>query len=452
MLVRIVIENIFSFYERQEFNMLPNPKRERFSHHIYKNLPIPLLKQAAIYGANGAGKSNLLMAVGFIQHFVCEKDFLNKSYLNNRRFKLAPNNDKPINIELEFIEGQTCYYYQVSFGKDDSINESLYISGCGEEPDRLLFERFSESHNKQSFKARDKSGKKLNNGTVDEIVSNYFTKNHYTSTFAMLNELGIIKDENIDQAFQWFKEKLLALGSNPMPKGLASRLEENTELAEFTNRILSNLGIGVKEIRIKKIPLNEFLSDAANVPIERRQEFIQILTKNLSESDSIDWDDWEIVKEDNEFFVKTFDFVQNGINGYEGTLDIERQSEGTKQLLHLIPLLYSVIHKEVVIFVDEIENSTHPINIQAFIKTFSNNKKTKGQLIFTTHECCLLNQQEIMRPDEVWFAEKVDGSTRLYTLNDFKEHNTIDIEKGYLAGRYGAIPYVGLDALLDPEN
>lgn len=432
--------------------MLPNPKRERFSHHVYKNLPIPLLKQAAIYGANGAGKSNLLMAVRFIQNFVCKKDFLNRNYLNNRRYKLVPNNDKPINIEIEFIEGKTCYYYKVSFGKDDSINENLYISGCGKEPDRLLFERFSGSHNKQSFKARDRSGKELNNGTVDEIVSNYFTKNHYTSTFAMLNELGIIKDKNIDQAFKWFKKELLVLESNPTPKKLVSMLEADAELAEFTNRVLSNLGIGVKEIRIKKIPLNEFLSDSSNESLLRSQEFIQMLTKDLSESNSIDLKDWEIVKEGNEIFVKVLEFVQNGINGYEGTLDIERQSEGTKQLLHLIPLLYSVINTKMVAFVDEIENSTHPINIQAFIKTFSNNKKTKGQLIFTTHECCLLNQQEIMRPDEVWFAEKVDGATRLYTLNDFKEHNTIDIEKGYLAGRYGAIPYVGLDALLDPED
>lgn len=66
-----------------------------------------------------------------------------------------------------------------------------------------------------------------------------------------------------------------------------------------------------------------------------------------------------------------------------------------------------------------------------------------GQLIFTTHESNLLDQ-ELFRQDEIWFAEKnQDGATDLYSLSDFKEHKTIDIRKGYLTGRYGSIPFLG---------
>lgn len=70
-------------------------------------------------------------------------------------------------------------------------------------------------------------------------------------------------------------------------------------------------------------------------------------------------------------------------------------------------------------------------------------EETLGQLIYTTHETMLLNQQELMRPDEVWFVEKQHGCSHIYSLNDFKEHNTINIVNGYLEGRYGAIPFIG---------
>ena len=76
------------------------------------------------------------------------------------------------------------------------------------------------------------------------------------------------------------------------------------------------------------------------------------------------------------------------------------------------------------------------------ISKISLDKNIKGQLIFTTHETSLLNQ-EILRPDEIWFAQKdIDGSTKLYSLSDFKIHHTIDIENGYLKGRFGGIPFL----------
>ena len=69
-------------------------------------------------------------------------------------------------------------------------------------------------------------------------------------------------------------------------------------------------------------------------------------------------------------------------------------------------------------------------------------QKTTGQLIFTTHQTCLLNQ-DFMRTDEVWLVEKKNGGSHMYSLNDFKIHNTINIENGYMEGRYGAIPFIG---------
>ncbi|MBK6622688.1 MAG: ATP-binding protein [Saprospirales bacterium] len=114
-----------------------------------------------------------------------------------------------------------------------------------------------------------------------------------------------------------------------------------------------------------------------------------------------------------------------------------------RRLLDYLPALYSVIHSPKVYLIDEIERSIHPLLIKELARKFSHNESTSGQLIFTTHESILLDQ-DIFRPDEIWFAEKKkDGATEIHALSEFKEHHTIDIRKGYLNGRYGAIPFLG---------
>jgi AAA15 family ATPase/GTPase len=105
-------------------------------------------------------------------------------------------------------------------------------------------------------------------------------------------------------------------------------------------------------------------------------------------------------------------------------------------------VLKDIFSKGKVYVIDEIERSIHPMLIFEIIRKFSADKETTGQLIFTTHESNLLNQN-IFRQDEIWFTEKdPNGSTDLYSLSDFKEHSTIDIRKGYLTGRYGSIPFL----------
>ena len=122
-------------------------------------------------------------------------------------------------------------------------------------------------------------------------------------------------------------------------------------------------------------------------------------------------------------------------------MDIQAQSDGTVRLLSLVPAIYNAMKGGKTVVVDELDHSIHPHLVRELVKYFSM-KKTNGQLIFTTHQTCLLNQ-DFMRTDEVWLVEKKDGNSRMYSLNDFKIHNTINIENGYMEGRYGAIPFIG---------
>jgi AAA15 family ATPase/GTPase len=136
--------------------------------------------------------------------------------------------------------------------------------------------------------------------------------------------------------------------------------------------------------------------------------------------------------------------------GKEVQLELTEESDGTRRLLNLIPALHPTAFTGVVHVIDEIDRSLHPILVREFLEFFL--KSSKGdfrQVIVTTHESNLLDQ-DLLRRDEIWFAEKDStGATRLYSLLDFKVRNDLEIRKHYLQGRFGAIPFLGnLESLL----
>ena len=118
------------------------------------------------------------------------------------------------------------------------------------------------------------------------------------------------------------------------------------------------------------------------------------------------------------------------------------ESDGTRRIIEYMPILYTLNQQDTVYVVDEIERSIHPILIKGIIRKLSDSNNIKGQLLFTTHESALLDQN-IFRPDEIWFAQKdMEQATQLYPLSDFNIHKTASIENGYLNGRYGGIPFL----------
>jgi AAA15 family ATPase/GTPase len=106
----------------------------------------------------------------------------------------------------------------------------------------------------------------------------------------------------------------------------------------------------------------------------------------------------------------------------------------------LIPALHKILREPSTIVIDEIEQSIHVCLLKELVTKIMADTDTKGQLIFTTHESALLDL-DLLRQDEIWFAEKdKSGATRLYSLSEFKPRYDKDIRKGYLQGRFGAVP------------
>ena len=432
MLLRIILENFLSFDKAVQFDMFPNQKRTTHYAHIYSSdKSVPVLKQAAIYGANGAGKSNLIKGISFIQAFVTDKNAFNADSIQRHCFRLKEDAGKaPISILVEFkAHNKITYIYDVKLSDQGVDYEALYKSGLGVQENEMIFIR---KHDSIEFAQKQSS-------VVRSIVLNWISAYPFSSLLTLNTEVPVISNVHFDAALHWFDNNVLIAGLNIIPQTLIQLYKTESLIMEFANKVFSYLNLGVSRIGVETEDFDKWLlnHDATNIPVEEIKK-----TEGGIFDEIVNMRNTKVVSVENGIRkISQMVFEQMGKDGYVGKMDVQSQSDGTVRLLALMPLLYQAIEMERVVFIDEVDHSIHPFIIRGIIKYFSE-AKTKGQLIFTTHQTCLLNQ-EFMRPDEVWFVEKKDGQSYAYSLNDFKVHNTISIENGYLEGRYGAVPYIG---------
>ncbi len=429
MLLRLKIKNFLSFYEETVFDMFPNPKRISFPNHIYSDMKVPLLKQAAIFGPNGSGKSNFIKAISFLKSLITNEIFLKNIDLDDYYFQLVSNNQLKISFEIEFYNKERYFIYNIDIDKK-SINESLHLSGLGKTSNKLLFKRSGNEIISDSLQNKDSASQLLK-------------LNPFSSILPLNQKYPVLQNPEINKAFDWFQNKVDIVpiyGTLPM---LIDLMAKKPDLLKFTNEVFDNIGAGINSIKVADTPLDVWMSDNKN------STGIQQILNNESLKPNMGFT--RIENNRNIFSVsmkkgiKTVQeilFDQAGISNYHKDMKISAQSDGTVRLLILIPAFFNAVKNQKVVFIDEIDNSIHPNLMFSLLQYFANSN-SKGQLIFTTHTTKLINQQELLRPDEIWLTEMENGSSKMYSINDFKIHNTINLENGYLDGRFGAIPEIG---------
>jgi len=141
--------------------------------------------------------------------------------------------------------------------------------------------------------------------------------------------------------------------------------------------------------------------------------------------------------------------LQHQQDNEQAWLPLEEESNGTLTLFRLAPAVLDALWTGGVIIVDELEASLHPLLGIHIVRLFNDPEKNpkNAQLIFTTHDTNLLGTTlgtPVLRRDQIWLTEKdQEGSSRIYPLTDYKPRKAENIERGYLQGRYGAIPFLG---------
>lgn len=432
MFLRFYVSNFMSFRDEVEFNMFPGAFKTH-KEHVYGNLKVPLLKAAAVYGANGSGKSNFIKAVHFLHDVVVLGD-LEKCEVKHQPFRLGQGGGsmQPSTFGMEFQIGKKVFEYAISIRDGEIAEESLFETNPAKETAEYVFER-QTTKGKTNLKVHPKWIKTEKERLRFEIYAEDLLPNQ-SLVFKLKSKL-----DYATQVVDWFEKHVWVL--YPMSRYfLTLRLCFDKEYKDFLNQLLPQLGTGMEAIDLEKIPFSIFFGKDDD---DKRREFEEKLKdKTAFLSFFRNGKEYIARKENQEYVVNKIKTFNPGESGSLVEFEPEEQSDGARRMLDLIPAIQKMTNDSSVFFIDEIDRSLHPSMTKALIAYFMS-RETKGQLVFTTHESNVLDL-EIFRQDEIWFTEKdKTGATQMYPLSDYKPRYDLDIQKGYLAGRFGAIPFLG---------
>jgi AAA15 family ATPase/GTPase len=437
MLIRFVVSNYLSFGEEAEFNTLTGSPR-RFKEHIYTFDGLELLKTAAIYGPNGAGKSNLVRAMLLLRELVLSGEGLEGFRAQPFRLR-AELADQPTRLEVEFvIEGQA-YSYGLDLLAGQVWEEWLYQTGVKKE--ELIFLR--KTTNGQT---NIEMGERFLQTPEDRLRVQLYEEELLPDSQLLLHLLANAKKifPEIQQVHGWFDEHLTIIDAGSKAPFLSGAFVLSPYFRAFANDLLKTLHTGVYELDLETIDLDRYFGE------DDREEAAQIRSRLMKDREEMEYIQefqtplWAVALwEGDRIVVKRLVTKHQNEKGELVRFEMTEESDGTLRILDFAPALYSIVQSPKTVIVDEIDQSIHPYLLKQLIAKFVGNPNTKGQLIFTTHESNLLDQ-DIFRQDEIWFAEKKpSGETALYPLSDFNIRFDLDIQKGYLNGRFGAIPFLG---------
>jgi len=433
MIIRVDIANMFSFKEQTEFNLFPD-KEQILDHHKKTCNDISFLRLGAIYGANGAGKSNLIKAVDLLARFVQEGKVLFDA--DKLKFKLSTESQQePSSVAIEFFSGKTVYYYSLTFDHSGVLYEALFESF--RDKDIRIFERSFEE--KETILFKDGYEKDEKNKLFVEVLREKLIKREVLLLSFLCNNYADDFKE-VEEAYRWLTETLVVIMPNsPHTVNITQVLDTDIKLRHFAEQFIVSTETGISGFDIESREIEEEdesilkIADKLKLDAHKSAEIVNRYT-----GDTVTF-----VNEDNHLKAKRLITNHKNEKGENVAFSFGLESDGTKRLIDYLPVIYNILNGSHTYLIDEIEKSIHPILIKELISKISSDTNVQGQLIFTTHESCLLDQS-ILRRDEIWFAQKnkQDGSSQMYSLSDYNVHHTANLENGYLNGRFGAIPFL----------
>ncbi len=445
MLVSFSVSNYRSFGEEVTLNMVASNK---LSDHPNHRVEIDksgkhLVRSAVLYGANAAGKSNLVKAMGFAQRLIQSRD---DSLPSVESFRFSPDlNKEPSSFEFRFLVSEHVFIYGFDVGSRKIFSEWLAFIDGNDEP--TIFERDSAGKTTVNLDALNSFAEDQQLASTLDILKQLPLK----SSQLFLNRVAGLPEEaqskTLHGIVKWLTEELEIIESDHRSCDLLERLDREVRFREFTTEFLDRIGTGIFGLRFEQ---------SEHEASEWEREYFSHLEDHGGYGFYGCQGDTYVCRHPNETqkYVKRRLFAEHPTTKAKYTLPFCEESDGTQQILHYLPVLSTNRDQNKVIVIDELDRSLHPLLCWEFIRFFSEScPGARKQLIVTTHESHLLNQ-ELLRRDEYWFVEKdKDQQTRLSSLSDYNIRNDLKIQKGYLQGRFGAIPVFGglseLECLLD---
>lgn len=439
MLLRFTVENFKSFQGKEEFSMIPS-KVSRHNDHVIppsSRSDIGVLKASVIYGANASGKSNIIKAMHHAQLLITEGKRAGQS-LPYEPFKLAKSKvNSPSRFEFEIKCNNVNYAY--GFIADHKSIYEEWLFEIDKTKDIALYERRGDEFDLSGLSSRVQNDDDENflsfTGLGTPSNRLFLFECFERNVFKQLTYLKCLKD-----VFDWFKHKLNIIFPDTKYHGLEMELYEDNKTAVQLANILRDFDTGISQIKLHEL---DFESEV-NLPNKLKSRIESDLEENEAAFIASPSNRYQI-KRDEQGKISAYKLMTSHIDtdGDEVLFDLIQESDGTQRLLDLAPGLIDLLHKDSVYIIDELDRSLHSDVTSTLMATFLS--KTQGkhsQLIVTTHETNLLNL-ELLRRDEIWFtAKNKSGSSKIYSLEEYKPRFDRDIRKAYLAGRFGAVPRI----------
>ncbi|HFU2330040.1 TPA: ATP/GTP-binding protein, partial [Campylobacter jejuni] len=416
MLIEFRVENFLSIQDEQVLSMVASSDNTFLTSHTNNDKKLKLLKSSVLYGANASGKSNIIKALAIMKKIVI-------SSANGQRgdklpitpFLLGNEDDKPTKFEIIFIQNDTKYQYGFILNSEKILEEWLLIFGESNRAQKWFERIYNEKEEKYnySFGTKFLGSKQLwAENTRDNAL--------FLSVAIQLN------NEQLKPVFDFFLKYIRVTCTDSWNDGQEVTIDILRQDKQKIISYLKRADLDIEDIVVEETELNKTNLMQENIP----QEIKQMIQADLEKGAKLTQTNIHTIHTNQQGELVTFDMETS-------------ESQGTRKFFGLIGPWIEALEQGYTIVVDELNTHLHPLMTKFLVNLFHNEdlNKSNAQLIFTTHDTSILNQ-DVFRRDQIWFCEKQNKATKLYPLSDFKvRKDKTNLENDYLLGRFGALPY-----------
>ena len=465
MLIQFTVENWMSFRDKATFSNVATSERQHGERVCkLKKFQTRVLPVAVIFGGNASGKTNFFRALRFAQSFIVYGEKVDSPIPVESFILDEESTSLPTKFDFELWINDLIYKYSFSVTHKEVLEESLFLVNSSRE--RKLYDRRNAQISFDDSLTIDSS--------LTELL-NFIFKSTWDNQLFLTNigshKLASEIPANFKAVHKWFQDTLHLI-SPDTHFTLWDLMDKNQSFNKIVNRILPKLDTGISRLDFEDIPFD-------NIPIPdemkstlrdrvlsnpNRSEFFKLSEYDqISRGDNVEY--LVITSKQGEPIARKMNTYHTNTDQSEMNIGFPRESHGSQRVIELLPafidLASQVLPLEVdsrLYIIDEIDRSLHSHMTVQLIQMYldSCSRDSRNQLIFTTHDNSLINQ-ELFRRDEIWFTERYHtGETTLVSLSDYKgvRHDK-DIRKSYMDGRLGGVPRIEstgiFNALLDTD-
>jgi hypothetical protein len=421
MLLRFTVTNFASIRDELELTAVAEDDHSDLAVRPIPRSGLSALPVVGVYGPNASGKSNIAKALFFMQNAVLNSHqrWLPSQEIPRNPFLLAPDPESaPSEFIAEFVAEDVRYEY--GFACDSQAFLEEWLTSYPEGRPRRIFHRTAGQPivfgpSVRGPKKQVESVMRANSLFLSAAAANNFTElAPMFSWFAAT--LRIAFDENFEGRLRETRHWLENHGAPPVLN------------------LLRYADLGVTNVRFADV----------NLPAEQALKLAEVIGALSGESHDSAPADLRLPLD-----VE----VAHQVGGHEFTLPLEFESSGTKTWLGIAGPVVSTLSTGSVLVIDELDARLHPTLSAQVVRLFQDPRTNpkRAQLVFNTHDASLLGPDLPfrLRRDQAWITEKVDGATRVRPFSDYKARATDNLEKRYLAGRYGGLPFLDEELLTE---